>query len=181
VLRALEDAALVAEVEQGRRLLRLERPAALLDAWLARWQRRRISTRQWDIGARDPEEALSLLAEAAADRADRADPAAGEWAVGGLAGAAAVRRAVEPAQVLVWASVTGADALAGALHPAPARGATRGAVRVSLAPDPWILSLADHSGRVPVADPVQLWLDCASEGERSLEAAAAVADAMGWA
>jgi hypothetical protein len=33
---------------------------------------------------------------------------------------------------------------------------------------------------LPVSDPVQLWLDCSSEGERALEAADTVAAVAGW-
>ena len=57
VMRALEDAAFVREAKPGaggrRRNVRLERPRALLDAWLPLWQRRRVHRRRWDIGARD--------------------------------------------------------------------------------------------------------------------------------
>jgi hypothetical protein len=49
-----------------------------------------------------------------------------------------------------------------------------------LAPDPWTLKLARPVNGLPVADPVQLWLDTASQGERALEAAEAVADHANW-
>ncbi len=176
VMRALEDAALVREAKPGaggrRRDVRLERPRALLDAWLPLWERRRVRRRRWDIGARDIDDALGLLGEALGDRPD-------SWAIGGLAGAAMVRRAVEPADVLVWISRDEVESLEQLLQPEPAR-AGRGVVQLAVAPDPWTLGLARPVNALSLADPVQLWLDCASEGERALEAAEAVAEVAGW-
>jgi hypothetical protein len=176
VVRALEDGALVREAMSDtggrRRYLRLERPRALLDAWLPLWQRRRIRYLQWDIGARNADEALSLLSKAVEDV-----PCG--WALGGLAGAAMVRRVVEPADVVVWTSADDLPTLAHILQPEPARGGL-GMVRVAVAPDPWTLGLARQIDGLPVADPVQLWLDASSEGERALEAADALAEAAGW-
>jgi hypothetical protein len=176
VMRALEDAAFVGEAKSPaggrRRNVRLERPRALLDAWLPLWERRRLRRRSWDIGARDVDEALSLLSDAVGDRPI-------SCAVGGLAGAAMVRRAVEPADVLVWIRSNELESLGDLLQPEPAR-VGRGVVQVAVAPDPWTLGLAGSRNGLPLADPVQLWLDCASEGERALEAAEAVADVAGW-
>jgi len=53
-------------------------------------------------------------------------------------------------------------------------------VELGLIPDPWTLGLSRPVDELPIADPVQLWLDCASEGERALEAADAVAQFMSW-
>lgn len=176
IVRALEDAAFVHESEgegSGRRKnVRLERPRELLDAWLLRWERRSTPERRWDIGAHDPEDAIHRV-EAAGRRAKAA------VAIGGVAGAALVNRKVEPADVLVWTTSEGATDLAEVLQPVPSR-AGRGTVRISVAPDPWTLGLAERLDGVPVADPVQLWLDCASGGERELEAADAVAQVVGW-
>jgi hypothetical protein len=178
VVRGLEDDALVRAVKPvaggRRRPVRVERPLALLEAWLPLWQRRRIASRYWDIGARNTDEALSLLREVADVRSEG-------WAIGGLAGMAMVRRAVEPANVVVWASSYAAEALENDLQPEsqPVRG-QRGTVRVLIAPDPWTLDLARPIDGLPIADNVQLWLDCASEGERALEAADAVAEEVGW-
>ena len=157
------------ELGGRRRDLRLERPRALLEAWLPWWERRRVIQHRWDVGARDADDASRLLAETGTQG----------WALGGLAGAAAIRRAVEPADVLVWASEDGVQALREVLAPVSGR-TGRGLVRVAVAPDPWTLGLADRSGTLPVADPVQVWLDTSSEGERALEAADAIVDAMGW-
>ncbi len=106
--------------------------------------------------------------------------AGGGWAIGGLAGAARVARAVEPADVLVWTTVERAGELARELAPEPASPGAPGALRVAVAPDPWTLKLARLIDGVPVADPVQLWLDTASQGERALEAADALAARAGW-
>jgi len=176
VVRALEDAAIIRDVNPhngGRsRRVRLERPSALLEAWLPHWERRRIRQRHWDIGVRDVRDALMLLRDA------RERGSAG-WVIGGLAGAAAIHRAVEPADVLVWTSEEGVAELADTLQPEPGpRG--RGSVRIAVTPDSWTLSLGQTAEDLPVADPVQLWLDCASEGERALVAAEAVARASGW-
>jgi DNA-binding transcriptional ArsR family regulator len=175
LLTALEDAAFIraegSRARRGRqRSVRLARPIALLEEWLPLWQRRRIQRWRWDIGARDVDEALGLLR--AVDETDG-------WAVGGLVGAATVRRAVEPVAVSVWASPTAVEQLAAALDPIDT-GDARGSLEVAVAPDPWTLRLARPVGGLPVADAVQLWLDCSSEGERSLEAADAVAREIGW-
>lgn len=178
VVRGLEDEALVRAVKPvasgRRRPVRVERPLALLEAWLPLWQRRRIPSRHWNIGAHNADDALSLLREVARERVDG-------WAVGGLAGATTVRRAVEPADVLVWADPSAARLLEHDLQPEPdpVRG-RRGAVRLRIVPDTWTLGLARRVAGMPIADPVQLWLDCASEGERALEAADAVAEESGW-
>jgi len=176
VVRALEDAGFVSEPEpsaHGRRKhVRLDRSRQLLDAWLPYWQKRPIRQRRWDVGARDADDALRLVEMAVKDRADR-------FAIGGLAGAATLSRAVEPADVLVWTTAEEATDLAEVLQPVPSRGG-RGTVRVAVAPDPWTLGLARKKNGLLIADAVQLWLDCACEGERALEAAEAVAGAVGW-
>jgi hypothetical protein len=173
----LEDAGLVSEPEStasGRRKhIRLDRPRDLLDAWLPYWQKRPIRQRRWDVGARDADDALRLIEMAVKKkRSDR-------FVIGGLAGAATVSRAVEPADVLVWTTAEEATGLAEMLQPVPARGGS-GTVRVAVPPDPWTLGLAQKTEGLLVADPVQLWLDCMSEGERALEAGEAIADAVGW-
>jgi hypothetical protein len=176
VVRALEDSGHIEDdrsVATGRRRqVRVRSANALLDAWLPLWESRRMTQRRWDIGARDPQAAVALVAEALASQA-------GSWALGGLVGAAMVRRAVEPTETLVWTTLDGLSTLEELLVPGPARGG-RGSLRVAVAPDPWTLRLADEIDGRPVADAVQLWLDCASGGERALEAADAVAQDAGW-
>jgi hypothetical protein len=176
IVRALEEGAFVSEgppdIDARRRQVRLQRPRALLDAWLPDWQRRRVRQQRWDIGARDAYEALDLLRDFSRGQT-------GGWAIGGVAGAALVRKAVEPAEVLVWLTAEEREALASTLQPETGRPG-RGTLRIAIAPDPWTVRLARPITGVPVADAVQLWLDCASEGERALEAADAVARTAGW-
>jgi hypothetical protein len=181
ILTALEDAGFISETDSGAgrgrsRTVKLTRSLALLEEWLAAWQRRRIQRWRWDVGARDADEALQLL-RAVEDRRG--------WAIGGLAGAAAISRAVEPSVVALWLEPAALERLTEALQPATARGG-RGALELALAPDPWTLgprltrSIEGLAGGLPLADPAQLWLDCASEGERALEAADAIAQLMSW-
>ena len=175
ILTALEDAAFIAgtESEPGhgrKRTVVVRRPLALLEEWLPVWQRRRIRRWRWEIGAHDADEALEML---------RAVEPPREWSVGGLAGAATLSRAVEPGIVTLWVSAAGVERLEPALDPVDARG-RRGTLELALAPDPWTISLSRARRGLPIADPAQLWLDCASEGERALEAADAVAQAMSW-
>jgi hypothetical protein len=175
ILHSLHDAAFLDEGDstpRQRRALRLARPRELLEAWLPLWQRRRVAQYSWDIGTRAVEGTIDALLEAAGE--------GGDWAVGGLAGAERLARAVEPADVLVWTTEERIDELARALAPEPVQPGAPGALRVAVAPDPWTLRLARRIERVPIADPVQLWLDTASRGERALEAADAVAARAGW-
>lgn len=175
ILQSLLDDAFLDVDDAGpgrRRTLRLARPQALLEAWLPLWQRRRVAQRTWDIGSRSADAAVELLLEAAGG--------GGGWAVGGLAGAAFVERAVEPSDVLVWTTQGRANELAGALAAEPMAVGAPGALRIAIAPDPWTLELSQQIDDVPVADPVQLWLDTASQGERALEAADALMARTGW-
>ena len=56
----------------------------------------------------------------------------------------------------------------------------KGLLRVSVAPDPWTLSLSSTGvDGVRIAAPVQLYLDCSSEGERTVEAAHAMREQTG--
>lgn len=177
VVQALDDLALVSRTttptDARTRAVQLRRPRDLLEAWLPIWQRRRLQRATWDIGARDAAAAIELLRSTLTH-----DPRL-PLAVGGVAGAATIRRVVEPTTVLVWVDGTQIAELRGRLAPEPA-GTDRGALRVLAAPDPWTLELARDLDGLPVADPVQLWLDCSSGGERAIEAAEAVAEEMGW-
>lgn len=175
-VRALDEMALVqtatAPGDARGREVRVSRPIDLLNAWLAVWQQRRVQRTTWDIGADSVDGAIKLMVSAASEQ----DVG---WALGGLAGVADVARAVEPADALVWIDPDDLAKLAEVLVPERSRGG-RGTVRMFAAPDPWTLGLSTRRDTLPIADPVQLWLDCSSEGERALEAADAVAKAMGW-
>jgi DNA-binding MarR family transcriptional regulator len=174
---ALHDAALVevADDRSDRRSKRVSvaRPRELLEAWRGRWQHRRLRRFAWDVGSRDADETLDALRSLR-----RSDPAI-RWTVGGLAGAALVVRAVEPRDVVVWAPGSDVAQLADTLLPASTT-PSRAGMRVVVAPDPFVLDLAVERDGLPVADPVQLWLDCAAEGERALEAADALSRECGW-
>lgn len=176
IFTALEDDGFVrqAATEQGpgrKRTIQLQRGLALLEEWLVTWRRRRVQHWRWDIGSRTPDEALGLLRDIGERRG---------WALGGLAGAAQLfPRVVEPATVSIWIGAEAVDLLSNALSPDESRGG-RGTLEVALAPDDWIFELASEVAELPVADPVQLWLDCSSEGERALEAADSVAQLMSW-
>jgi hypothetical protein len=176
VVRALDDAALaVTELgDDGRtRGVRLARGKPLLEAWAAAWERRHVKHVVWQVGARDADDAVRLLAHAASARPNL------EWAIGGLAGVATTRRVVEPAEVLVWVRQEHVAQLRDELIAEPGRPG-HGTLRVAIPPDPWVLGLARKQDDVRIADPVQLWLDCSREGERALEAADAIRASMRW-
>lgn len=108
-----------------------------------------------------------------------ADHLKAPYAVSGVAGASLVRRAVEPADVVVWIRRDDADLWADELMATPSRPAL-GRVTAQLTPDPFVLSLASKRDGIQVADPVQLYLDCRAAGERALEAADAIRAEMRW-
>jgi hypothetical protein len=170
---ALVDVAAGGE-DARKRLVQIARARAMLSAWARERERRRIHWTSWSIGARDAEEATELLA-AAGNR-----PIEPHWMLGGVAGAARMQRAVEPSDVVVWVQRDELPRLAARLSPRVERRSGRGTVRIAVAPDDWIFGLAQDLDGVAVADPAQLWLDCAAEGERALEAAEAVAGMMRW-
>ncbi len=72
-----------------------------------------------------------------------------------------------------------AELWADELTPITSRAAP-GRVTMQLTRDPFVLSLASDRNGIQVADPVQLYLDCRSAGERALEAAHAIRMDMGW-
>jgi hypothetical protein len=175
-VRALADDGLVTiesdRDDARRRRVRLRDPGAVLDAFERAIAARRRRSVTWDVGARDVPAALALLHEAAV-RVEL------PYAVGGLAGAALVRRVVEPADVALWVAREDVDAWTEALLAAPGRPGP-GRLTVRLAPDPFVLTLASRRDGLLVADPVQLYLDCRLEGERALEAADAIRAEMPW-
>jgi DNA-binding MarR family transcriptional regulator len=175
-MHALANDGLVAiESDPGdarRRRVRLRDTRELLDAFERATFARRPRRVVWDVGARDADEAIERL-RAAAERT------ALPYAVTGVAGAAFVRRVVEPAEVSVWISRDDLDRWADELVAVPAR-AEPGRIVAQLTPDPFVLSLATNHQGIRVADPVQLYLDCRRSGERALEAADAIRAEMNW-
>lgn len=175
-MRALADDGLVAieadPADGRRRRARLRDAQALLDAFERATLGRRPRRVTWDVGARDAAEAIERVRTAA-------ERLALPYAVSGLAGAAFVRRAVEPADVSVWISRDDPERWAEELIAVPARPGP-GRITAHVAPDPFVLSLAASYDGVRVADPVQLYLDCRRAGERALEAADAIRAEMNW-
>lgn len=158
--------------DKRSRSVRLERPGALAEAWADEWRRRRRREISWDIGTATLAETLASWSQAARHSKRR-------WMLGGLAGADRFVRAVEPASLLVWIDPADLEEwqrmlLAERVVPG------RSVLRVAAAPDPWVLGLAWEDGEISVADYAQLYLDCYSEGERALEAAAAIRQKVGW-
>jgi hypothetical protein len=119
------------------------------------------------------EDALSRWHDAAAEL-----PSA-PYAVGGLAGAATLKRVVEPAEALVWVCAEDLWSWSERLMAEPARPAP-GRVTIQVAPDPFVLTLASREDGLQIADPVQLYLDCRVAGERALEAAEAIREELRW-
>jgi hypothetical protein len=81
--------------------------------------------------------------------------------------------------VLVWVGPADLDKWRELLLPEQRR-RSQAPLRIAVAPDMWTLGLVidEDSGRR--ADPVQLYLDCRSEGDRTLEAATAVRRRLSW-
>jgi len=174
VISALAAEALVTvEGDPGdarARLIRLADATRLLDEWRRVWQRRRPAAQRFDLGTRTVDETLRALKDAR----DVEVP----WAISGLAGASFVRKAVEPADVLLLTTAEGAKEWPRALLADPSP--DRGLLRIAVMPDPFVFGLARLDGRLRIADPVQLWLDTATAGERAAAAAAAIAETMRW-
>ena len=175
-MRALADDGLVAvevdPTDARRRKVRLRDAQTLLDAFERAAAARRPRRVTWDVGARDATEAIERL-RTTAKRLAR------PYAVSGLAGAAFIRRVVEPADVSVWISRDDPERWAEELVAVPSRPGP-GRIIAHIAPDPFVLSLATSYDDVRIADPVQLYLDCRRVGERALEAADAIRAEMNW-
>lgn len=154
-----------AATDARRRSVTVRDRAGLLDAFAGEspWPGARRAT--WDVGAHSADEALSLIGRAAKGL-DR-------YAIGELAGAALVRRLVEPAIVVLW--IPGDDLVAwrDALVAQPARPAS-GRIAVRLAPDPIVLDWGPRIDGLQVADVAQLYVDCHHAGERAIDAAEAL-------
>lgn len=117
-VRALADDGLIAiesDPSDARlRLVRLRDAGRLLDAFERAVAPRRPRRVTWDIGARDAPAAMQGLQTAA-------DHLKAPYAVSGVAGASLVRRAVEPADVVVWIRRDDADLWADELMATPSR------------------------------------------------------------
>lgn len=175
-LRALDQDGFVessSSPTESRRRVGVRRPRRLLDRWASTPAGRPQRQHVWDLGAESADAALALIGEVAPELPERS------WAIGGLAGAATIRRVVEPAEVLIWISSEALVELEALLQPAGGR-RRRGAVRVAHVQDPWTLGLARQRAGLRVVDDAQLYLDCAREGERAYEAAEAIAQDAGW-
>jgi len=147
-------------------------PGRLLEAFVQANAGRRISQRTWDIGSRNPTKALDALSRYALHQSL-------PHAVGGLAGAALMLRAVEPASIDVWIQKGDLAMWTEGLDATPAQPAP-GTVTFRAIPDPFVLSMAWESHKLSVADPVQLYLDCSRAGERAIDAAEAIKREMRW-
>jgi DNA-binding MarR family transcriptional regulator len=170
-----EDGLLAVERDRGDgrvRRVRMRDAGRMLDAFERSAAARRRPGVTWEVGAHDAAGALEILREAA--RRTRRP-----YAVGGPAGAALVRRVVEPEDVILWIGREDADIWAQALLGSRARPGP-GRITARPAPDPFMLSLAEQREGIMVADPVQLYLDCRMSGERALEAAEAIRTEMRW-
>jgi hypothetical protein len=154
-----------------KRRVRLRDASATLNAFeLANLRPARRQT--WDIGARDVPEAMRHL-RGAAKRLQL------PYMVGGLAGAALVQRVVEPLTVDAWVERDSLELWLEELGALPARPGP-GRLVVQSARDPFVFTLATQLEGFPVADPVQLYLDCRRAGERALEAAEVIRKEMRW-
>ena len=101
------------------------------------------------------------------------------YAISGLAGAAFVRRTVEPSEVLLLTTKDGIRRWSELLL-ADRAPTGQGRLRLTAVEDDFIFRVARPEGNLVIADPVQLWLDTSSSGERAREASEAIAEAMGW-
>jgi DNA-binding transcriptional ArsR family regulator len=177
VTRELSEQGLV-ELERGFGDARMRRVRARDTAGLlaqlerAAWSRR-VVRQSWDVGAQNVVEALARWRDAAANLPKN------NYALGGLAGAATLARAVEPSSALVWVHEQDLRSWSSALLAEPER-PRPGTVTVQAVRDPFVLGLAEERDGLRVADPVQLYLDCRLAGERALEAAEAIRRKMRW-
>lgn len=183
--------------------VRLTDGGRLLDQWSDHWRNKQLNIVNLEIGTISIGESLEQVRLAASTIDGSLD-----WMLGGLNGAAAIAPAVEPADLFVWIRADQLDrwleslvavevprvranvrlaladdpwifALADPRSPRvnryggviqqieEKRGESSQGVRHALA-----------GADVPVADPAQIYLDCGREGERALDAADAVKQAM---
>jgi DNA-binding MarR family transcriptional regulator len=174
-----------AQDDRRSKPIRLTGGSRLLEQWSDHWRKKQLRVISLDIGTESVRESIELVRSVA-----RSDGGSQEWMLGGLNGAATIARAVEPADLFIWIKSDQLDNWLGGLVAVEApRG--RANLRLAIADDPWIFTLADRrsswadgksskqSPRLPVADRAQIYLDCGREGERALEAADALRRTMG--
>jgi len=153
------------------RHVRLNSPRRLLQEWSATRRRRRVQARRLDIGTRTVADTLRAIA-------DSAKPGL-PYAISGLAGAQFVRRVVEPADVLLLTTSDGVERWSELLLAEPTQ-TSNGLLRLAKVDDEFLFELAEPRKKLVIADPVQLWLDTVSAGERAREASEAIAEKMHW-
>lgn len=160
--------------DERYRFVRIASAVRLLNDWsdARRHRSSRVSEPQrFDIGTRSVSDTLRAIADAA-------EPGL-QYAISGLAGAAAVKRAVEPADVLLLTTREGRTRWSELLLARRTRG-DRGLLQIALIDDEFLFRLAEPRHDLLIADPVQLWLDTSAGGERAQEASFAIAKEMGW-
>ncbi len=153
------------------RVVRLANARRLLEEWRVVWRRTRVPPKRFDIGTKSLEPTLRVIADASAGLQD-------PWAISGTAGASFLRRAVEPADVLLLTTADGLVEWQEKLFAEPS--SDRGLLQIAIIRDPFLFTLTWPHRKLQVADPVQLWLDTAIAGERAAEAAEAIAKEMRW-
>lgn len=118
--------------DERRRLIHLVSPLGLLEDWLQYWRRAQPIAYRLDIGTRSFEETVRAIADAA-------EPST-PYAISGLAGAAFVRRVVEPTNVLLLTVKTGLERWSELLLARRERQG-RGLARVAAVQDDFIFKL----------------------------------------
>ncbi len=168
----------------------------LLENWARVWEAKHVESVRWDIGTWDIESTIDqflrgsrMLDDQTADPDERM-----RWCLGGLSGAALVKKVVEPSSVFVWVDKSQLHKWERQFLPVEqSRQGGVGLLTLGLADDPYLFSIATPrigdsdslwGAEVNVADLVQLFLDCRRAGERGLEAAeamkASLETADGW-
>jgi DNA-binding MarR family transcriptional regulator len=169
---------------------RLQNGERLLENWARVWEAKHVASVNWDIGTWDVASTAENFLHSAnmlSQQTSRVDEQF-RWCLGGLSGAALVRKAVEPSSVFVWVEKDELSAWREFLMPAPgARRSGNSLLTLGLSDDPYLFRIADSRQHNPdalwgpnvsVADPVQLFLDCRRAGERGLEAAEAMKEVL---
>lgn len=178
---------LVDHVADGReKRFRLRDGDRLLESWARVWETKHVESVRWNIGTWDIESTIDQFLRGSTTLDDQiADPAERmRWCLGGLSGAAQVKKVVEPSSVFVWVDRSQLHRWERHFLPVSrSRQGSDGLLTLGLADDPYLFSAATPGvidsenpmgNQVNVADPAQLFLDCRRVGERGLEAAEAM-------